>query len=697
MNRKRVCKLSLLSLVISLSGCDRQQNEPAPASTDSGSVTQAAPVPLDSEYRTFRLEDLGTDVELARTCAAEVEALRQGIDRLESYSGPVGVETYLEPLNALLVSAQNMALAATTLAAIHPDAAVRDAGDACTADLSGVQSRLSLSRPIYEHVNAVDLTAAGPETQRFVEKLVQGFRLAGVDRDDATRARIRQLNEEITATGLEFDRNILESVNYLELDSVDQLAGLPQDFIDAHPPGPDGKIRISTQYPDLFPFMTYAESDELRRQLLILSRTRAWPENEAVLKRLLTLRHEFANLLGYDQFADWVTTDKMVGSPLRVERFIEELAGYTAESEKREYAILLARLREEQPDADRVKDWQRAYLMEKVQSEQFNVDSRAIREYFSYEATRDGILTLVQDLFQVQFRPWDSPVWHEDVDAFEMWDGDRLIGRFYLDMHPREGKYQHAAAFPIQTGIAGRHVPVTALVCNFPPGAGLLQHSQVETFLHEFGHLIHSLFAGDHRWSEVTGINTEWDFVEAPSQMLQEWVWDYDTISRFARNARGETIPAELLARMEAARDFGLGLGTRRQLWLAALSLALYNRDPEGLDPKSVADELLQKYTQFEPMPEGHFYASFGHLNGYSAIYYTYQWSLAIASDLFTRFQDEGLRNVETAGDYRDRILAPGGARPAADLIADFLGRPVSFKPYADRLSRGGMAAATDE
>jgi thimet oligopeptidase len=214
-----------------------------------------------------------------------------------------------------------------------------------------------------------------------------------------------------------------------------------------------------------------------------------------------------------------------------------------------------------------------------------------------------------------------------------------------------------------------------------------MQHSDVQTFLHEFGHLIHWLFAGHYRWNNVSGINTEWDFVEAPSQMLQEWVWDYDSISRFATNAEGEPIPQDLLERMVAARDFGLGMGTRRQLNYAALSLNLYNRNPAGLDIKAMSDEIEREYTRFEPVPDTHFYDSFGHLNGYSAIYYTYQWSLAIATDMFTRFEEQGLRDVEVAKSYRDKVLATGGSRPANELVTDFLGRAISYKPYADRLS----------
>jgi len=195
------------------------------------------------------------------------------------------------------------------------------------------------------------------------------------------------------------------------------------------------------------------------------------------------------------------------------------------------------------------------------------------------------------------------------------------------------------------------------------------------------------MFAGHQRWSNVSGIATEWDFVEAPSQMLQEWVWDYETISRFARNSEGEVIPEDLLERMIAARDFGLGMGTRRQLSFAAMSLELYKQDPANIDLDEVNRRVASEYTHFDAIPDTHFYANFGHLNGYSAIYYTYQWSLAIATDMFTRFEEQGLRNVEVAGAYRDIVLGAGGTKPAGELVSEFLGREISFKPYADRLS----------
>lgn len=680
---------------------------------DSGSVasepTKVAAQPVAEEpaveeasfdlyaYRSWSLDDLGTPELIASACEQELNDMATGIAALESFGETPSIDNYLQAFNAQIVSVSNLAMATNTLGSMHPDEDVRGAADACRQSLTPIFSDMSMSRPIYERMAAVELAGADADTLRSVEKYMLTFKLSGVDKDEATRDRIKALNEEIFAIGQEFDRNIREAVSTMELDSVELLAGLPQDYIDAHQPNENGIIEINTTYPDLFPFMDYAESDEHRRELMRLFNNRAHPENEAVLLKLLEKRYELAQLLGFENYAQLITADKMVGNPERVESFLTELTAYTEDAQQAEYDILLARLREINPEAAKVESWQRRYLMEKVTTEQFEVDSKEIREYFNFNDTRDGILTMVQDLFGVEFRPWETAVWHESVSAHEMWDGDQLIGRFYLDMHPRDGKYQHAAVFPRRNGITGVQTPIATLVCNFPEGDELMQHSQVVTFLHEFGHLIHNLFAGHHQWDNVSGINTEWDFVEAPSQMLQEWVWDYDTISPFARNAQGEPIPRALLDRMIAARDFGLGLGTRRQLSFAALSMALYNRSPEGLDVKKLSDEILGTYTAFEPAPDEHFYASFGHLNGYSAIYYTYQWSLAIATDMFTRFENEGLRNVETAGEYRDMILAQGGAKPAADLVTDFLGRDISFKPYADRLSGSGWEKVTTQ
>jgi len=678
--------VTLMAASVLLAACKPTSETDTTAVAESATPATSV-IELPVQYSVIKLTDLDSPLKLTAMCESENERMRQHMADLESFQGKATVDSYYKSLDSLATSLGNISSVAQSLSAIHPDAELRTAGENCAQLLSEIGTDLSLSRPIYEAVSQLDVSNEEPDTQHSVEKALLGFRLSGVDKDEATRQRIRELNKELVNIGQTFDRNIRDDVRTLELDSVEDLAGLPQDYIDAHPPGEDGKIRITTQYPDLFPFITYSESDELRKELLTMYGNRAYPQNKEILEQLMALRFELAQLIGFSNHAELVTADKMVGSPERVAGFLEELKGYTTEANDRDYNILLERLRQDQPDAERVESWQARFITEKVRNEQFQVDSKKTREYFNYVNTRDGILTMVQDLFQVQIRPWQTETWHEDVESYELLDGDRVLGRFYLDMHPREGKYQHAAMFPFVNGIEGEQLPVAALICNFPTGTDLMQHSQVVTFLHEFGHLIHWMFAGHQDWSNVSGIATEWDFVEAPSQMLQEWVWDYETISRFAKASDGEVIPEELLNKMIAARDFGLGMATRRQLSLAAMSLNLYNDDPANIDLDELIPRMSREYTHFEAIPGTHFYANFGHLNGYSAIYYTYQWSLAIATDMFTRFEDQGLRNVEVAGAYRDIVLGSGGTQPASELVTEFLGREISFKPYADRLS----------
>lgn len=658
---------------------------------DSSAPESGLPV----EYTVIEISDFGTAAALSERCVAEEASFRDRLVALEAFDGTPTVSEYYRSLDSLFSSIGTVASYASSLAGIHPDEAVRTAGDECSVLLTGLGTDMSLSRPLYEAVAKIDTTGADDATKFSIEKLLLSFRLSGVDKDDATRERIRELSEELTIIGQEWDNNIRGDTRYLELDSVEDLAGLPEDYIASHQPNEDGKILISTQYPDVFPFLEYADRDDLRKEMSLIYSSRAYPQNEDVLRRLIEGRYELAQLAGFENFAELVTADKMSGSPGRVTEFLDDLTAYTAEAQDAEYDVLLTRLREEDPDAERLESWQLSYIRSKVRREQYDVDTKVVREYFNYDASRDGILTLVQDLFDVRIEKWQTQTWHDDVEAYELYDGDVVIGRFYLDMHPRDGKFQHAAMFPFVNGIEGQQLPIAGLICNFPSGNAPMQHSQVVTFLHEFGHLIHWMFAGHQDWSNVSGISTEWDFVEAPSQMLQEWVWDYDTISEFASNADGDVLPRDMHERMVAARDFGLGMGTRRQLAYAGTSMGLYNNDPDSIDFDVHYNDMATRYTRFEPIEGSHGWAAFGHLNGYSAIYYTYQWSLAIGTDMFTRFKEDGLRNVEVAKAYKEKVLAAGGSRPAEELVTDFLGRPISFQTYADRLL-GTENAVTD-
>ncbi|HYD42444.1 MAG TPA: M3 family metallopeptidase [Anaeromyxobacter sp.] len=571
---------------------------------------------------------------------------------------------------------------------VHPDPKLRDAAELAEQEVDALSTELSLDRGLYEALLGVDAAGQDPATRYLVEKSLRDFRRAGVDRDEATRRRVKELRDELVRIGQEFGRNIKDDVRRLTL-AVEELDGLPEDWRRAHPPGPDGKVTISTDNTDYVPFMTYARSERARSELWRLYRLRGHPANLEVLGRLLDRRAELARVLGYPSWAAYVTEDKMIGSDRAAAEFVERIAGASAARMRRDYEQLLARKRADDPGAERVEPWDSAYLQERIKAEQYGFDSLSVRPYFEYGRVKDGVLDVTARLFGIEYRRAEgAPVWHPEVEVFDVVEGERRLGRVYLDMHPREGKYKHYAQFTLASGQDGKRLPEGVLVCNFPrpaPGVpALLEHSDVRTFFHEFGHLLHHVLGGHTRWAAHSGVATEWDFVEAPSQMLEEWVWDPAVLARFARHVEtGAPIPADLVKRMKAADEYGKGLMVRQQMFYAATSLELHRRDPRGLDTTAVVAELQERYTPFRHVPGTYFQESFGHLDGYSAIYYTYMWSLVIAKDLFGPFRKAGLLDAEVARRYRDAILAPGGSRPAAELVERFLGRPHAFDAFA--------------
>ncbi len=621
-------------------------------------------------------------------CDALVATIEQRKSALEGETGPAtldGTLTRYDELTALLGAGSGEF---TLYQQVMADQERRDAGADCQVRLATIASEISLSRPIYDRLKAIDLTGADDATEWYLSRTLAGFERSGVALDEAQRARVQQLNEQLAELGTEFENNIANGRKVIKV-RPEELAGLPADFLAARKPGADGLIEISTDSPDYQPVMTYAESDELRRRLSEIYNRRAYPENDVVLRRIFTLRQELATILGRPNYAALVLEDKMISSPAKVQELLTEMAEAARPAAMRDYEKNLQVLRELRPDAERIEFWQTGWLSPKVQQRFYAYNPQEARQYFAYDNVRDGILKLTEDLFGVDIRPWDTPIWDPEVEAYEMVEGDKVLGRFYFDSHPRPGKYTHANMVPLRPGVDGEP-PVAALVMNLPKGdhsTGLMEHSQVTTFLHEFGHMIHGMFGGHTRWLGQSGVATEWDFVEAPSQMLENWVYDYDTLSQFAVNKDGQVIPRDLVERMNKARYFNLGLGDMTQLGYSNISLQFHQS--EVPDDLGAATRQWRDQYAIVPAPDWvQFQDAFGHLNGYSAIYYTYRWSQAIADDLFTRFEAEGLRNPQTAADYRRLVLEPGGTKPAAQLARDFLGRDVSLDAYRAEMAK---------
>lgn len=616
---------------------------------------------------------------------------RRFFEQLQKIDGPKTVETVLQPFNEMQMIIDRYENLASLFQVVHPDENMRKVAEKLQQEYARLETEINLSRPLYEAVVAVPVEGMDGKTRFFHEKLLKDFRRSGVDKDPATREKIRRLEEELVKLGQEFGKNIRNDVRYIYLDDVSELAGLPQDYIDNHQPGEDGKIAISTDYPDYYPFMAYAKSDARRKELYIQYRQRGYPANQEILKKILEKRYELARLLGYPNYAAYATADKMIESPENAAEFINRVAEIAKPRAEKDYELLLKKLREIEPGAERVEDWQKGYLSELVQKDLYAFDSQELRQYFPYEKVKEGVLNISAQLYGVTFKKVDEPAWHESVDVYEMYLDGRLFGKFYLDMHPRPNKYKHAMMTEVVTGISGKQIPEAALVCNFPGGdgsAGLMQHDQVSTFFHEFGHLLHHLFGGHQPWMGISGISTEWDFVETPSTLFEEWVWNGDVLKQFAVNEKGETLPDELIEKLNKTRKFRLGIDVRQQMYYAALSLNFYNRDPKTLDMLQMVRDFQEKYTPFRYVPDTYMHLSFGHLFGYSAIYYTYMWSNVMAKDIFSLFEEKGMMNSEIARRYRRYVLEPGGSKKAADLMKDFLGRPYSFEAFERYLNQ---------
>ena len=636
-----------------------------------------------------------TATAFARNIDRRLGYTRTVLGRLLAVRGRRTIANTLVPYDRIRAELNATGGEAQLIAAVHPDSGMRTIAEQAGQRVSSLATDLSLDRRVFDAIAAVDLRGADPATRYYVDRIRLEFRLAGVDRDNATRARIRALRDELLKAGQEFSRNIRDDVRPITVDSPADLEGLPEDFLASHRPDSSGHIALTTAYPDVLPVLTYAKSDDLRRRARVAFDTRAYPQNLAVLDRVIALRAELAQLLGYSSWADYITADKMVGSAANASAFIDRIVEASDSAAAREYRVILRRKRMDQPGATVVNRWESTYFAEQVRRADYDFNSQRVRPYFPYQAVKRGVLEVASRLFGVTFRPMrDAPVWHPSVEGWEMLERGKLVGRFYLDMHPRPGKFEHAAHFGIRNGIEGMRLPESALVANLPGGTpgdpGLMSHEDVVSLFHEFGHLMHELLGGRQRWSGLSGVRTEWDFVEAPSQMLEEWTWDPAVLAGFARHHEtGEPIPAGLVGQMKRASRFGRALNVRQQMVYARVSLAVYDRPPEQVNTDSIARAVTEAYTPFPPVPDAHFQTSFGHLDGYSAVYYTYMWSQVIAKDFFSTFDRSNLFTPGPAQRYRDAILAPGGSAPAATLVERLLGRPFEFDAWRRWLEEG--------
>jgi thimet oligopeptidase len=622
----------------------------------------------------------------ARTVLESIRALDKAAPDTLTWEGTVG--RFDEIVLELSVAGGFPSL----MALGHPDKDLREAAKACEPKVDKFRTDLMLDA---RFAGVIQRYAARKEPlegvrERLLRELLRDLRRNGLELPPDKQARLREINDELTKLQQDFSSNISDAVLTIQV-KPSQLEGLPESFLDQHKPGPDGLVTLTTNYPDYFPVVTYCEDRTVARDLTAKFDSRAAEKNLPILDRVLALRNEKAKLLGYETWADYAIEPRMAKTAGTVRDFLDRLSKELQEPARKEYQQFVAEYRRlgHKPGAQ-MPNYERLYVEQKLRERKYGFDAKELSKYLEVSAVTRGLLRIVERMYGIRLVPMrGAPTWHEDVRAYQVVDRGRPVGRIYLDLYPREGKYKHAAMFEIRPGKDlgdGLYLPpIAALVCNFPkPGESpaLMTHNEVTTFFHEFGHVLHHVLTRQPLAS-YAGTNTARDFVETPSQMFEEWAYRKEILDTFAKHHEtGKPIPEDLFKALIRSRAFGRTLHTERQVSLAALDLA-YHSQPPPVDTAKVFAQVMAKTQRFAYLPDTHFQATFGHLMGYDAGYYSYQWALVIALDVLTRFEKEGYMNPKVAREWRRTVLEQGAGEDENKLVERFLGRPQNLDAYS--------------
>jgi Zn-dependent oligopeptidase len=641
----------------------------------------------------------GTTAESVRTSVAEAlaEAEKLIARAVASVDAP-SFDATMRPIELAGAAATTGYGRSAFMNYVHPDADARDAGQAAEEQIAKWNVGLPFREDLYRAVKAFSETPAAAalegQQKRLLDFWMRDFRRAGQALPPEEKAELESLRNRLVELEVAFARNINADQEGIEI-TREGLAGLPEEYIERLGPGTEpGTYKVGIKGPELVPFLAQAHDRSLREKLFRRNWTSAETTNRPILEEAIEIRRRIGQLFGMPTWAHYALEVKMAGTPERVEEFYAQIVPPLRAAAEREVAVLHDRA-ERDGLIGPMQAWDWAYYDNQQSLEEHGVDQNEVSQYLPLEPVIDGMFALTAEMFGLEYRKVpDAKAWHPEVTLYEIRDqaSGELIAHFYADMHPRADKYYHAAAFPLVLGHrradGSYETPVSAIVANLtPPGPGrpsLLRHGprgEIETLFHEFGHILHESLTRSE-FARFSGAETERDFVEAPSQIMEHWVWQPAVLARFARHhATGEPLPEALVERMIGSRYLNVGLRGAWQVSFGAEDMTMHaSRGPVEIEA-AMRDAFAVTSL---PYPEGTFsVASFGHLmGGYDAGYYGYLWAEVIGDDLWGRFEGEGITSPTVGKAYRRAILEPNGTRSGDEMVADFLGRPASMQSY---------------
>jgi oligopeptidase A len=664
----------------------------------------------------------------AADVAPAIDALlgkaRAAVTRVASDTGAATWASVVAPTESAFDHLDRAWAAVRHLNAVVNTPAIRDAYNAALPKVTSFYADIAQDLGWYARFKALKdgpAFAGLDDAQKVVvENAIRDFRLGGAELDEADKAHFKTVQEELATLSSRFDDNVLDSENAFShyVERADALAGVPADVVTAARSEAEAEKRqgykLTLRYPCYMPVLQYAEDRRLRALMhrayatlaSDLGASDAW-DNTGIIERLLALRHEEARLLGYANYAELSLVPKMAQAPDEVLAFLRDLAARARPFAVREYAELRAYARDTLGIED-LSAWDVAYASEKLKRARHAFSEQEVKQYFPEGRVVAGLFHVVETIYGVRIRAGSAPVWHPSVRFYEIRNrDDSLVGQFYLDLYAREGKQSGAW---MDDAINRRYAhdrlqhPVAYLTCNFSgPIEGrepYFTHREVITLFHEFGHGLHQLLTR----VDVAGVSglqgVEWDAVELPSQFMENYCWEWDVLSQMTAHAEtGRPLPRELFDRMLAARNFGSGIATLRQIEFALFDMLLHTEyAPDGggrfATPQAVLDAVRREVAVIERPAYDRFMHAFGHVfaGGYAAGYYSYKWAEVLSADAFSLFEERGVLSPEIGARFRDEVLARGGSRPAIESFIAFRGRP----PSLDALLRhNGMVPAS--